>query len=151
VPGEEDGGCRTGIDILGNKGFQDLFIHEPLLGVVRVQLFLFKIIAVPAIQVADGTNRFGHKVKWVGVLYLQAFHSLNYIIQYITAFFLIFRILRCETYVMVTWIDRMGLSSVFIPGAKVRKWLYALTTSSSGPAIDTLVTPYNYLGKPLIR
>jgi hypothetical protein len=62
LPGEADLGDRLILDVLADVFFQHFVTHPPLV-LALVQLLLFQIEAVFAVEVADRPDRLGQQVK----------------------------------------------------------------------------------------
>ncbi len=62
LPGERHHWSGLGLDVLLDVGFQQLLGHAET-GLARVQALLFEVIAVLAVEIADGTDRFRHNMK----------------------------------------------------------------------------------------
>jgi hypothetical protein len=67
VPGKPDFSFWGGIDMLDNVLLQDVVGHAKRLA-LWIEMFLVQVVTVVAVQVADGANRFGKNLKFVGSL-----------------------------------------------------------------------------------
>lgn len=65
VPGEEHVRSGLAVHVFPDEAFQQFVAHH-VFGVVGIKLALFRVIAIGAGQVAQGTGRLGHYVQWSG-------------------------------------------------------------------------------------
>ena len=65
VPGKPYFIFGAGVDMLADIFFEDIFLHAERRG-TRIEILLFQVIAVVAVEVADRADRFGKYLKIAG-------------------------------------------------------------------------------------
>jgi len=82
MPGKPDHCLWGSVDMLDNVLLQNIVGHAKRL-TLWIEIFLLQVVTVVAVQVADGTNRFGKNLKVAG----SFDHSL--ILQFIYSSYLL--------------------------------------------------------------
>ncbi len=65
MPGKIDHRTRGSVDVLDNVLLQDGVGHAKRLA-LWIEVFLFQVVTIVTVQVADGANRFGKNLKFAG-------------------------------------------------------------------------------------
>jgi len=63
LPGKADMVIRLRLNVLTNVGFEHIIRHAEFAPTACVEIFLFQVVAVGAIEIADCAMRLGHDVK----------------------------------------------------------------------------------------